>query len=256
MTPISESLLASVKEKLKILRLKSCADSIQQILERAEKQNISTLQVIDRLLDLELERKRQCRILLKYKQSRLFEKPTIDQFDFHFHVSRMKQKARILSLLDMAFIQQKKDIIFIGNTGLGKSFLAKSIAYTATQAGVGTLFTTAMDMINHLSAAEADHSLLKKLHLFQAPELLVIDEVGYLPLGNQGSNLFFQVISARHEKKSTAITTNLPFADWGKIFDSTTVASAIADRLVNNSEVIIFEGPSYRTRSKAKQRDD
>ena len=249
---INESLLESVKEKLKILRLKSCADNIQQILERAEKQNISTLQVVDRLLDLELERKRQCRILLKYKQSKLFEKPTIDQFDFHFHISRMKEKARILRLMDLLFIQQKKDIILIGNTGLGKSFLAKCLAYAATQAGVGTLFTTAMDMINHLAAAEADHSLLKKLQLFHAPEVLVIDEVGYLPLGNQGSNLFFQVISARHEKKSTVITTNLPFTDWGKIFDSTTVATAIADRLVNNSEVIIFEGPSYRTRSKAK----
>ena len=253
---INESLLEAVKEKLKTLRLKSCADNIPQILERAEKQNISTLQVVERLLDLELEHRRQCRILLKYKQSKLFEKPTIDQFDFHFHISRMKQKSRILNLLDLAFIQQKKDIILIGHTGLGKSFLAKCIAYAATQAGVGALFTTAMDMINHLAAAEADHSLLKKLYLYQAPEVLVIDEVGYLPLGNQGSNLFFQVISARHEKKSTVITTNLPFADWGKIFDSTTVATAIADRLVNNSEVIIFEGPSYRTRSKAKQGDD
>jgi len=256
MTTINESLLESVREKLKILRLKSCADNIQQILERAEKQNTSTLQVIDRLLDLELERKRQCRIILKYKLSKLFEKPTIDQFDFHFHTSRMKQKARILHLLDMAFIPQKKDIIFIGNTGLGKSFLAKCIAYAATQAGVSTLFTTAMDMINQLAAAEVDHSLLKKLHIYQAPEVLAIDEVGYLPLGSQGSNLFFQVISARHEKKSTVITTNLPFADWGKIFDSTTVATAIADRLVHNSEVIIFEGPSYRTKSKAKQVDD
>ncbi len=249
---INESLLEDIKEKLKTLRLKSCADNIPQILERAEKQNTSTLQVIERLLDMELEHRRQSRILLKYKQSKLFEKPTIDQFDFHFHVSRMKQKARIAHLMDLLFVQQKKDIILIGHTGLGKSFLAKCIAYAATQAGVGALFTTAMDMINHLAAAEADHSLLKKLYLYQAPEVLVIDEVGYLPLGNQGSNLFFQVISARHEKKSTVITTNLPFADWGKIFDSTTVATAIADRLVNNSEVIIFEGPSYRTRSKAK----
>ncbi|MDP2968748.1 MAG: ATP-binding protein, partial [Deltaproteobacteria bacterium] len=163
---INESLLESVKEKLKTLRLKSSTDNIQQILERAEKQNTSTLQVVERLLDLELEHRRQCRTILKYKQSKLFEKPTIDQFDFHFHISRMKQKARILHLMDLLFIQQKKDIILIGNTGLGKSFLAKCIAYAATQAGVGTLFTTAIDMINHLAAAEADHSLLKKLYLY------------------------------------------------------------------------------------------
>jgi DNA replication protein DnaC len=253
---MNESSIESVREKLKTLRLKSCADNISQILEWAEKQNSSTLQAIERLLDLELEHRRQNRIHLKFKQSKLFEKPTIDQFDFHFHISRTKQKARILHLMDLVFIPQKKDIIFIGYTGTGKSFLAKCIAYAATQAGVGALFTTGMDMVNHLVAAEADRSLLKKLHLYQMPEVLVIDEVGYLPLGNEGSNLFFQVISARHEKKSTVITTNLPFADWGKIFDSTTVATAIADRLVNNSEVIIMEGPSYRTKPKAKRQDD
>ena len=249
---MQESSLESVREKLKTLHLKACADNLMQILEQAQKQNLSLLQVIERLLDLDLELRRQSRAQLKFRQSRLLEKPTIDQFDFHYHVSRTKQKARILHLMDLVFIQQKKDIIFIGYPGVGKSFLAKCIAYAATQNGIGTLFTTAMDMINHLVAAEADHSLLKKLHAYQSPDLLVIDEIGYLPLGNQGSNLFFQVISARHEKKSTIITTNLPFADWGKIFDSTTVATAIADRLVYNSEVIILEGPSYRKRSKAK----
>jgi DNA replication protein DnaC len=248
---INESLLEVVKEKLKTMRLKSCADNIQQILERAEKQNISTLQVIEHLLDLELEHRRQCRILLKYKQSKLFEKPTIDQFDFHFHISRQKQKTKILNLMDMTFISPKKDVLFIGNTGVGKSFLAKSIAFAATQRGVKTLFTTAMDMINLLSAADVDRSLFKKLHDYQAPDLLVIDEVGYLPLGAQGSNLFFQVISARHQKKSTVITSNLIFAEWGNIFDNTTVATAIADRLVHNSEVIVMEGPSYRTKNKS-----
>ena len=152
--------------------------------------------------------------------------------------------------MDLEFIKKKKDIILIGNPGVGKSFLAKCIAYAATQAGIKTLFTTAMDMINHLIAAEADHSLLKKLQYYQAQELLAVDEIGYLSLGSQGSNLFFQVISARHEKKATIITTNRPFAQWGKIFDNTTVATAIADRLVYNSEVLILEGPSYRKREK------
>ncbi|WP_155312880.1 ATP-binding protein [Desulfosarcina ovata] len=128
--------------------------------------------------------------------------------------------------------------------------MAKCIAYAATQAGIKTLFTSTMDMLNHLIAAEADHSLLKKLHHYQSQDLLVCDEIGYLPLGQQGSNLFFQVISHRHQVKSTIITTNLPFGDWGKIFDSTTVATAIADRLVYNAHVLILEGPSYRKRSK------
>ena len=154
--------------------------------------------------------------------------------------------------MDLEFIKHRKDIILIGNPGVGKSFLAKCMAYGATQAGLKVLFTTTMDMINHLIAAEADHSLLKKLQYYQSQDLLVCDEIGYLSLGTQGSNLFFQVISARHERKSTIITTNRPFAQWGEIFDNTTVATAIADRLVYNSEVLILEGPSYRKRGKNK----
>lgn len=92
--------------------------------------------------------------------------------------------------------------------------------------------------------------MLKKLQYYQSQELLVIDEIGYLSLGTQGSNLFFQVISARHERKSTVITTNRPFAQWGEIFDNTTVATAIADRLIYNSEILILEGSSYRKRDK------
>jgi DNA replication protein DnaC len=243
-------MIESIIEKFKLLKLKTCANNILQVTELAKQKNWSALQIIEHLLDLELEAREKNRITLRFKQSKLFEKLTIDQFDFNFHLSRKKQKNRILNLMDLEFIQQKKDIILIGNPGVGKSFLAKCIAYAATQASVKVLFTTAMDMINHLIAAEADHSLLKKLHYYQSPALLAVDEIGYLPLGTQGSNLFFQVISARHEKSSTIITTNLPFAEWGKIFDSTTVATAIADRLVYNSEVLIMEGASYRKRTK------
>jgi len=243
-------MIESIVEKFKLLRLKACADNVAHVTELAKEKNWSVLQIIEHTLDLELEAREKNRIALRFKQSKLFEKPTIDQFDFTFHVSRKRQKNQILNLMDLEFIRQRKDIILIGNPGVGKSFLAKCIAYAATQASVKVLFTTAMDMINHLIAAEADRSLLKKLHYYQSPALLAIDEIGYLPLGTQGSNLFFQVISARHEKSSTIITTNLPFAQWGKIFDSTTVATAIADRLVYNSEVLIMEGTSYRKRAK------
>ncbi|MCP4372279.1 MAG: ATP-binding protein [Deltaproteobacteria bacterium] len=205
---------------------------------------------MDQLLDIELEAKRKNKVIRLFRESKLTEKTTIDQFDFHFHKSRQNYKSLILNLTDLEFISQRKDIILMGNTGVGKTFLAKCIAYASIQAGIKTLFTTATNMINHLIAAQADHSLLKKLHYYQCPELLVCDEIGYLPLGNEGSNLFFQVISQRHEIKSTIITTNLSFADWGKIFDSTTVATAIADRLVYNSELLIMEGNSYRKKKK------
>jgi len=237
-------------QKAKGLRLKTIGNQLPQVIETAGENNWPPLKTIDHLFELEIENRRLNRIALRFRQSKLTEKLTIDQFDFDHHSSRKKHKTRILNLLSLEFLEDKMDIILIGNPGVGKTFLAKTVAYTATQAGKKVLFTTAMDMINHLIAAEADHSLLKKLHYYQSPELLVIDEIGYLALGKQGSNLFFQVISQRHEAKSTAITTNLPFADWGKIFDSTSVATAIADRLVHNSQIFILEGSSYRKRAK------
>ncbi|MFO8049224.1 MAG: IS21-like element helper ATPase IstB [Desulfosudaceae bacterium] len=238
-----------VIEKLKALRLKNCSRNLPGVIEQSQQENLSALQTIDRLLEIELDCREKARIALRYKQSRLEEKPTIDEFDFAHHQSRKKEKNRILHLMDLDFISDQKDIVLIGNPGTGKTFLSKCLAYAATQAGVKTLFTSAMDMINQLIAAEADHTLLKKLKHYQSQDLLVCDEIGYLPLGKQGSNLFFQVISHRHEKKSTIITTNLPFAKWGDIFDGTTVATAIADRLVYNSEILILEGESYRKRS-------
>ncbi len=245
-------MIKDVIDKCKELRLKACSENIEGVIELASQQNWPSLKTIEHLLDLELEWRRKSRIELRFRQSRLFEKPTIDQFDFNHHSSRKKQKNKILNLLTLEFIQKKMDIILIGNPGVGKSFLAKSIAFAATQGGIKTLFTTAMDMINHLIAAEADHSLLKKLHFYQSQDLLVIDEIGYLSLSEQGSNLFFQVISKRHESKSTIITTNRPFAEWGEIFDSTTVATAIADRLVSISEILIVEGESYRKKKNKK----
>ena len=243
-------MIDEVIEKCKLLRLKACSQNIEKAIETASEKNWSALRTIAYLFDLELEYRWQNRIAMCFKKSKLIEKSTIDQFDFNYHRSRKEQKSKILDLTSLSFLKHKADVILIGNPGTGKSFLAKCIAYQATQAGKKVLFTTAMDMINHLVAAEADQSLLRKLHLYQSQDLLVIDEIGYLPLGQQGSNLFFQVISHRHELKSTMITTNLPFAQWGNIFDSTTVATAIADRLVFNSQVLIMEGKSYRKRTK------
>ena len=243
-------MIDQVIDKCKQLRLKACGENIAQVMEMATEKNWSTLKTVAYLFDLELEYRRQNRIALCFKKSKLTEKLTVDQFNFNYHRSRKEQKSKILNLTSLEFMQQKMDVILIGNPGTGKSFLAKCIAYAATQAGKKVLLTTAMDMINHLIAAEADQSLLKKLHLYQSQDRLVIDEIGYLPLGQQGSNLFFQVISHRHELNSTMITTNLPFSQWGNIFDSTTVATAIADRLVYNSQVLILEGKSYRKRNK------
>jgi len=235
-----------ITEKCNAPNLKAVSENFVAVMEKASADNWPPAKIMEHFFDLELERRRERRVAKCYKESKLTEKPTIDQFDFDHHGSRKKQKNRILDLLTLTFVEEKKDVILIGNPGVGKSFLGKCVAYAATQAGIKTLFTTAADMINHLNAAEANSMLLQKLRCYQAPALLLIDEIGYLPLGGDGSNLFFQVISARHEKKSTMITTNRVFADWGEVFDNNVIATAIADRLVANSEPIILEGESYR----------
>ena len=137
--------------------------------------------------------------------------------------------------------------MLIGNPGVGKTFLAKIVAWRACQTNQRVLFTSAMDMLNHLLASQVDHSLVRKLKTYTEPTLLVCDELGYLALDQQTSNLFYQVISTRHsQKRSTIITTNTSFSDWGNILFNTTIATAIADRLVENSEVFLLGGESLR----------
>jgi len=240
-------------QKCNALKLTGFAQHLPEALRYAEEKNRPASRLLIHLMNLEIERRKQSRIDLRYKQSRLNTRITIDQFDFNYHKSRKDQKNTILNLTQPEFIHQKKDVILIGHPGVGKTYLARCIGYMATQAGIKVLFTTAMDMINQLIAAEADHSLVKKLTCYQSPALLIIDEVGYLPLGPHGSNLFFQIISSRHQVQSTVITTNLPFSDWGKIFDSTVAATAIADRLVYDSEIVVLEGTSYRKKEREKK---
>ena len=235
-----------LKDKLPALRLQGMLQHLDPTLEQAVQHNLNVVTTLTRRADLALEHRWHHAIHLRWRQSALTENLTIDQFDFNHHKSRKEQQTRILALFHLDCIAAQRDIIFIGHPGTGKTFLAKCLAYAACNANVKVLFTTAIDMINHLLAAEADHSLLKKLHHYATPDLLVCDELGDLSLGHQGSHLFFQVISQRHQRKATVITTNLPLAEWGKVFDSTTVATAIADRLVHNSEVLILGGSSYR----------
>lgn len=166
--------------------------------------------------------------------------------------SGLEDSALLTDANDRKRWRSRNDVHYVtASPGVGKTFLAKVFGWKACQANKRVLFTTAMDMLNQLSASQVDHSLVRKLKTYTEPTLLICDELGYLALDQQTSNLFYQVISTRYsQKRSTIITTNTPFSDWGNILFNTTIATAIADRLVENSEIFLLGGDSLRKANK------
>ncbi len=238
----------TVEKMLEYLNLKTGLKNLRGILDAAGNDNLSHEAFLTRLLSEECSAKYERQIQCRVAQARFPAVKTIDNFDFQHPASIPRPK--ILAALDLSFIDAAGGLVFIGPTGVGKTHLALAIGYKAATRGVRTLYTRAVDMINHLIASQADHSLHKAIKVYSSPALLVIDEVGYLPFDKQGSDHFFNVISSRYEKGSVVLTTNRPFKDWGKIFHDNTVASAIIDRLVHHSEVIKIEGGSYRVKDR------
>ena len=164
---------------------------LDETLADAASKNLSAAEAFEALLDRELEARQTRSIERRFRLARLQAKHSIDSFNFNHHKSRLQCKSRILRLLDLGFLEKGTAVVLIGNPGVGKTFLAKIIAWRACQANRRVLFTTAMDMLNHLLASQVDHSLIRKLKLYTEPTFLLIDELGYLSLDQQTSNLFY-----------------------------------------------------------------
>lgn len=173
--------------------------------------------------------------------------------DFDWNWPKRCDREALEELMDLTFLQETANAILVGPNGVGKSTIARNIAHQAVLAGHTVLCTSAAKMLNELAAADGDNALRRRLALYARPRLLLIDEIGYLSYSNRHADLLFEIVSRRYQEKSTLITTNRPFAEWGEVFPNAACVVSLVDRLVHNAEIIHIEGESYRLK-EAKER--
>lgn len=173
--------------------------------------------------------------------------------DFDWQWPTRCDRAAVEALMRLGFLEEPANAVLIGPNGVGKSTLARNIAHQALLAGHTVLFTSAAQMLNELAAQDSDRALRQRLALYARPQLLCIDEVGYLSYSNRHADLLFEIVSRRYEQKATLITTNRPFAEWGEVFPNAACVVSLVDRLVHHAEIIHIEGDSYRLK-EAKER--
>lgn len=248
MSNIEKSVLES---SLRRLFLTHTQTHYRELLVQAAKESWSHEQFLEQLIDQEMAYRHQRAVERLIKEAKF---PALKAFaGFDWQHPRSIPKSQILHFGQLSFIDKKEHLIFLGSGGLGKTHLATAIGFAACQREIRTLFTTAADMINYLVAAQADYSLDRALKRYVTPRLLILDELGYLPLDKKGRDLFFQVVSKRSQSGSMILTTNKPFKEWGEVFQDTAVASAIAERLIEHGELIKIEGDSYRVKKKRQK---
>jgi len=245
---LHELLLADLAE----LKLTQIAQTYREVLDEAARKNTSLLETLASLVAAEVTARRQRALDRRIRQAKLPKLKTLAEYNFEFPKRISKQK--VLRLFDCEFVEQRHCAILIGPTGTGKSHLLTALAYTACEKRISVRFTRVIDMINTLTTAQINGTLDRALKQYVNPSLLLLDELGYLPIDKRGADLMFQVVAARYESGSIVITTNRPFRDWGKIFDvDNTLATAMIDRLMHHGEAIVIQGESYRTKDNDKE---
>jgi len=236
-----------LQQDLAELKLAQIAENYREVLDEAARNNTSMLEVLAGLIASEVAARRERALLRRMQRARLPKRKTLEEYQFTFPKRIPKQS--VLRLFDCEFVSQHRCAVLIGPTGTGKSHLLTALGYTACEKGIAVCFTRAIDMINTLTTAQLNGTLERALKHYVHPALLLLDELGYLPIDKRGADLMFQVVAARYETGSIVITTNRPFRDWGKIFDvDNTLATATIDRLMHHGEALVIQGDSYRTK--------
>ena len=245
-----ELILDRLTANMDRLRLPRARAVLLDVAQTAQTEAYSYLQMLDALLEEEVACKEQRRLDTAFKISGLPFIKTLDDFDFSFQPGLDRQQ--IASLFDLTFLSRHDNVLFLGPPGVGKTHLAVALAVKCCQAGQTIYYTTMADLIEKL---KADHNAGRtgrtRCHL--RASLVVVDEVGYTPIGREECHLFYRFVAARYEKASTVITSNKAFGDWAELFHDPVLVTAILDRLLHHSVVVNIKGHSYRLRGKVSR---
>ena len=238
-----------LQEQLQAMRLSYLHEQYAALAAEAAQKHWSHVDYLARLIDGESQTRHQRAVQRRIVAARF---PTIKLLeDFQWSWPKKINRAQIQNLFRLAFVPDKVNVIFVGGVGIGKTHLASALGHAACLAGHSVRFTTAVDIINTLTAAQINHRLKTELKKLISPSVLVIDEVGYLPIDKTGADLLFQVISQRYEQGSIVLTTNQPYKSWPKLFNNdATLTSAVLDRLLHHAETVVLEGKSYRMKDQ------
>lgn len=242
--------LERLGEHLRKLRLLKSGERLEALLQHAATNELPYAEFLEQVLGEEVAAKTTKNIQMRTAMARFpFVKP-LETFDFAYQPSIDKKQLQILA--SSHFIEHGDNVIVLGPPGVGKTHLAVSLGLKAIEAGYRVLFTTAANLIAALTKAHAEGRLDEKLKVYTTPRLLIIDEIGYLPIDRIGANLFFQLISRRYERGPMLLTSNQSFGAWGDVFGDRVIATAILDRLLHHAVTLNIRGNSYRLKDKLK----